>query len=61
MAGGVFVMYNNTWKQHRRWFQDTLITRNTLDRYLLLQRREVKILLSDVLADPSKYRDHFKW
>ncbi|EPS99956.1 hypothetical protein FOMPIDRAFT_1050052 [Fomitopsis schrenkii] len=59
-GGGAWVTYNSIWKQHRKWLQSALITRNTLDRYLPLQRREANNLLSDILANPSDYRNHLK-
>ncbi|KZT05281.1 cytochrome P450 [Laetiporus sulphureus 93-53] len=48
------------WRKHRKWFQTTLSSRVSLDSYRPMQRREVIILLSNLLQTPQDFASHIK-
>ncbi|KZT03181.1 cytochrome P450 [Laetiporus sulphureus 93-53] len=52
--------YGDEWRKHRKWFQMTLSSRVSLDSYRPMQRREVVILLSNMLQTPHDFASHIK-
>ncbi|PCH43939.1 cytochrome P450 [Wolfiporia cocos MD-104 SS10] len=52
--------YGDTWRMHRRWFQNGFLARSALDGYRHLQQREVYNLLSRLLETPDAFLEHIR-
>ncbi|KZT69358.1 cytochrome P450 [Daedalea quercina L-15889] len=56
----IIMPYSDRWRRHRRWFQNALLTRNTLSTYEPMQRREVQTMLHDILHDSEGALAHIR-
>ncbi|EPT01064.1 hypothetical protein FOMPIDRAFT_112035 [Fomitopsis schrenkii] len=51
---------NDVWRQQRKWFQQMLMSKSSVESYQPLQRREVNRLLLDLLNNPADFQYHMK-
>ncbi|KAI0734033.1 cytochrome P450 monooxygenase [Fomitopsis betulina] len=51
---------NDVWRQQRKWFQQMLMSKSSVESYQPLQRREVNRLLLDLLQNPANFQYHLK-
>ncbi|KZT69367.1 cytochrome P450 [Daedalea quercina L-15889] len=51
---------DDTWRRHRKWYQQAFIARSAVNGYQPLQLREVRRLLHDLLQNPSDFTAGFK-
>ena len=51
---------NDVWRQQRKWFQQMLMSKSSVESYKPLQRREVNKLLLDLLRKPMDFQSHMK-
>ncbi|PCH43300.1 cytochrome P450 [Wolfiporia cocos MD-104 SS10] len=56
----VYLDYGDLWRKHRRWIHASFSDRNTLLSWQAIQRREVAVLLSSLIASPSDLETHIK-
>ncbi|PCH36253.1 cytochrome P450 [Wolfiporia cocos MD-104 SS10] len=52
--------YGDTWRMHRKWFQNAFLARNSLNGYRHLQQREAYNLLIRLLEAPDAFLAHIK-
>ncbi|KAI0334306.1 cytochrome P450 [Cubamyces sp. BRFM 1775] len=57
-AALVSIPYGNRLRKHRKWLHDGVANKTKLVEYRDVQRREVRRLLQNLLADPKPFRDH---
>jgi len=55
-----FMPFSEQWRRHRKWFQGALETKSMLEGYRVLQRREARRLLSELIQAPAQYSLHIK-
>ena len=56
----VWMSCNDVWRQQRKWFQQMLMSKSSVESYQPLQRREVNRLLLDLLQKPAEFQYHMK-
>ncbi|KZT66768.1 cytochrome P450 [Daedalea quercina L-15889] len=56
----ILMSYTDRWKRHRRWFQNALLARNTLNTYEPMRRNEVQTMLRDILREPGEALGHIR-
>ena len=52
--------YSDRWRKHRRWLQNTLLTRSRLVTYEPILQGEVRGLLRDIIRSPEDILTHVK-
>ncbi|OSX58605.1 hypothetical protein POSPLADRAFT_1060503 [Postia placenta MAD-698-R-SB12] len=55
-----FMPYDERFRRLRKWFQDALETKASLQQYHHIQRREVGRLLSDLVHTPKEFFSHIR-
>ncbi|KZT08511.1 cytochrome P450 [Laetiporus sulphureus 93-53] len=56
----VLMKYGDAWRQQRKWFQATLLTRTALNSFQPVQRREMVRFLSELIRTPKDFASHIK-
>ena len=51
---------NDVWRQQRKWFQQMLMSKASVESYQPLQRRQVNQLLLDLLDKPTDFQRHIR-
>lgn len=55
-----FLLYGDTFKQHRKWFQSYIGTRSAIQRFEGHEETETRRFLLRVLDDPEHFMDHLR-
>ncbi|KAK7037474.1 hypothetical protein VNI00_010966 [Paramarasmius palmivorus] len=55
-----FLPYGNTWRQHRRLFQEGFRDSDSVEEYLSVQFKKIQELLVNLLNDPDNFRTHIR-